>query len=244
MRSLLAFGLVVLLGVGGCTNAPPAPSIRPGTPTATTTTPSGNPATSTTSSAEPTPTAVASEPDRYPAELANRPFEIRPFPDGSVTIVGLLGRPERLTLPPGERLLDVVGELAFTAVDAEGGVSVSVWTIPTGDRITGPAFVPGLLGPYGIVAGSYVILVSTDGPQGIASAIRAVSTVDGSVRQIAPGSSPVDLVDPVREVVVSSKGDRVLTTLCATSVDFVGNCRPADLIDIEKIGRASCRERV
>jgi hypothetical protein len=182
---------------------------------------------------EPTTTPEPVEPDRYPPILGGRPFAVRPSATSQDVVIGRIGRPERIALPTGERPLEIVGDLVVTTKPVPEGALVGIWSFSTGARALDPILVPNVHDPIGVVAGSLVILHSTRSPEGVVGGVTALSMLDGTLRELVPDTSPVGLPGPQRRVIVTGSGDQIITTVCATSLDFMGDCRPANVIDLQ-----------
>lgn len=181
-----------------------------------------------TPTALPTSTAV---PDRYPAELVGR-LLVFPAADGHRTIFRV-GRPGTFTVPRGSRLLGVIGDQVVTAMPGATGSIIKVWSFETGAQIGNETVLAEFSNPYPMVAGSDIVISSEIDATGHDLGIVAYSTIDGSVRTLIGPTTVRDLGSPQRGVVISESGAVLATTVCATGIDFVANCRPTLLVHIE-----------
>jgi hypothetical protein len=223
---------LLLIVAGGC--SPAASSERataPGIPSATPAT------TSDTSSATPTAPVIPSispQPapaDRYPVDLAGAPYVFRAGPDAP-SIVGRIGTTVRLTLGSNERYLGFLDQRVVTEASAADGLEIHLREFPSGTESAGPIIVPGAAQAAALLAGSRVVVWTGVDTVGLDHGIDVVSIADGGVNQVIAPKRVADDASFEREVVVSESGSEIATTVCATGVDFVGNCQPTVIIDV------------
>lgn len=176
------------------------------------------------------PTSDPVLPDRYPAALVGR-LLVFPGADGHRTIFRV-GRPETLTVPPGRRLLGVIGDRVVTATPDGTGSTLRIWAFDTGAEIGKGTSLPGFSNPYPAIAGANIVISAEVDDVGNDLGIVVFSTLDASVRTLVAPASVTGLEAPVRAVAISESGAMLATTVCATGIDFVADCRPTVLIDI------------
>jgi hypothetical protein len=165
-------------------------------------------------------------------ELIGRPYAIRPSTDSRAVVLGRIGLPQRLSLPAEERLLGIVGDRAVTARAVGSDSVVSLWSFSSGAQVAGAVVEDRLLTGYGFTAGSFVIAETSGLPEGVVGGITAISTTDGTVRPLLPDTSS-GLPGAFRVLAAEANEARIATSICASGIDFVGNCTPASVIDVE-----------
>ena len=139
--------------------------------------------------------------------------------------------PERLPMRAKERVLGIVGDRVVLVRPKDAGSVIAIRSFSTGKAVVDAVEVPELREPYAVVAGSFVIAVPTRLPEGRVGGVTAISTVDGSIRSLIPETAS-SKQDPVRSLIASSLGDEIATGVCATAVDFTGDCGPLAIVNV------------
>jgi hypothetical protein len=129
------------------------------------------------------------------------------------------------------RVIGVVGDLIVTSITSGTGSSLVFWSSRSGDETGSRVDLPSMPDPFAFVQGSDLIVGSVleRGPD---AGLVLVSAVDRSVRRLVEPVNVGDLPSPERVVVMSSSGGQLATTVCATGIDFVGDCHRTVIVDI------------
>jgi hypothetical protein len=170
--------------------------------------------------------------DRYPVELAGTPYVFRAGPDAP-SMVGKIGTKDRLPLGSNARYLGFLDLHVVTAAAAADALEIRVREFPSGTDSRAPISVAGAAQAAILLAGSQVIVWTGVDGAGVDHGVEVVSLVDGGVHQVIAPKRVADGPSLEREVVVSVSGSELATTICATGIDFIGNCQPTVVIDVE-----------
>jgi hypothetical protein len=227
MASMLTAAFILL---GGCSSAAPSHE-RLVIPSATV--PNPIPTAAATGEPSPSPSRMpdATELDRYPAELAGVPYVFRRGPAGPLN-VGRIGSTERLTLDRIDRFVGFFEEHVVTATPTRDALELNVLDFPSGRPASPPILVPSASDAALVMAGSEVVVWSGVDGDGVDHGVRAVSLVDGRVRDLLATARVSAGPNPARVITISESGSELATTICASGIDFVGDCLDTVVIDV------------
>lgn len=140
-----------------------------------------------------------------------------------------------VALGPDDRFAGIASDFLVTSTPSGAGSLLHFWSMATGQEDVPNVELASIPLPVVQVAGSTLVVSSVltgDHPRSDPG-IVFVSLVDRSVRPIIGARSVADVTQPGRVVVVSASGRMIATTVCASGIDFVGDCRPTTVLDSE-----------
>lgn len=137
-----------------------------------------------------------------------------------------------LELGSAQSFVGSIGDRVVTAAASGSGSIVHLWDLARGSQVGDGTGLPWVVGRAVGAAGSDLVVASSIAPNATDHGVVAVSTVDGSVRTLIAPAAPSSLVAPQRIAVLSESNDQVASAICATGVDFVGQCTPTAIVDL------------